>query len=472
MSSENPQSSEGDPGPIDPERILKPLNNTSRQYYLLLVLFAIATLIFLEAWIHQLTYGVGSVTGIGDWGISGGVPWGLYIGGFVWWIGVAHGGIAISAAVRVINLDRYRPIARIAEVLTILALGMAALNIVLSMGRPDRIFNTITQWPFTVHHSPLAWDIAVISLYLVLTMVYMTLSLRSEIATIRDRLPKWFAPVYAFITFGYRESEDEKVEQVLWWLAVAILALVPLLSGGVVPWLFSLIAAQPAWYGAAAGAAMLTESITSALALVVIMSAVFRYAYGWDDIITDRIFKDMTIALAFLALATIWFTMHDVLTGYYIAPANIAALTEGLLGLQFFWLAVGGLMISVVVLFAMIGWEDRFFNLPLLCGVSALLAITILNKKVMFVVEGLMYPTQPPLTNLYPTGTYSPTLVEWVLFLGTIMLVGFGYLVISKVIPMVELEEEELETMDDDIEPTEPDSQPTESPDVEPEVSD
>ena len=425
------------------DRVLEPIKNTSRTYWILIGLCILGTLLFLEAWVHQLTFGVSAVTGIGDWGLAGQVPWGLYIGGFVWWIGVAHGGIAISAAVRVINLDRYQVIARISEVLTVLALGMAAFNIVLSMGRPDRIFNTILQWPFTVHHSPLAWDIAVITLYLVLALTYLTLSLRAEIYMLRDQLPNYFAPLYAIITLGYTATEDEKVEQILWWLAVAILALVPLLSGGVVPWLFSLIAAQPAWYGAAAGAAMLTESITSALAGVVVVIAAFRYAYGWDDLIEDRIFKELAIVLAFLSLATIWFTMHDVLTGAYIAPVNIAALTDALLGLEFFWLAVAGLIVSVIVLFAMIGWPERFFNIPALVGVSIVLAVSILNKKVMFVVEGLMYPTQPPLSNLYPTGAYSPTLVEWILFLSTIMFVAFGFLVLTKVIPMVELDPEE-----------------------------
>lgn len=428
---------------IDPEEVLHPLNTVSKKYYLILGVFTLGLLLFLEAWVHQITYGVAAVTGIGDWGISGKVPWGLYIGGFVWWVGVAHGGIAISAAVRVIKLDRYRPIARIAEVLTVIALGMAALNIVLSMGRPDRIFNTIVVWPFTVHHSPLAWDIAVISLYLVLTLTYMTLSLRSEIDALRHRLPKWFSPIYALITLGYKPEEDEKIDQILWWLALAILALVPLLSGGVVPWLFSLIAAQPSWYGAAAGAAMLTESITSALSIVVIVTVTFRYAYGWHEFIEDKILRDLVIALAFLALGTIWFTMHDVLTGYYIAPVNIGALTAGMLKLSFFWIAIGGLVLSVVLLFAMIGWPDRFFKSPLLVAVSAMLAITILNKKVMFVVEGLMYPSRPPMTNLYPTGVYSPTLVEWILFIGTILLAAYGFLIISKVIPMIELEKEE-----------------------------
>lgn len=428
----------------DRDVILRPLERTSRAYYVLLGVLLLGSLLFLVGWAYQLSVGVWAATDIGDWGISGQVPWGLYIGGFVWWVGVAHGGIAISAAVRVFKAERFRPIARMSEVLTVLALGMAAMNIFLSLGRPDRVFNTIIVWPSTVLYSPLAWDITVISLYLVLSLTYLGLSLRSEIAGLREELPPAFRPFYALLTIGYSAAEDEKIERILWWLAVAVLALVPLLSGGVVPWLFSLIAAQPGWFGAAAGAAMLTEAITSALAGVVIITAAFRYAYDWHEVIDDRIFKDLAIALLFLSLGTIWFTLHDVLTGVYLAPVNISALTASLLQLEFFWLAIAGLVVSVIGLFLMLGWPNRFFSIPGLVGVAIILAVSILNKKTMFVVEGLMFPTEPPLSNLYPTGSYFPTLVEWWLFGGTIILVALGFVVAAKVIPMVEIHREEV----------------------------
>jgi hypothetical protein len=75
--------------------------------------------------------------------------------------------------------------------------------------------------------------------------------------------------------------------------------------------------------------------------------------------------------------------------------------------------------------------------------------VVILNKKVMFIVEGLMHPTVPPLTNLYPAGFYFPNWVEWSLALGTITAVGLGFVVIGKVIPMVK-----LHALDDDaVEP-------------------
>lgn len=425
--------------PDQTERVLAPLTNTTKGHWLLLGVFGLGTLVMLVAWYMQITQGLFETTGLGDWGTSAGVPWGMYIGAFVWWVGIAHGGIAISAAVRVFKLERFKPIARIAEVLTVLALAMAALNIIFSLARPDRVFNTIVQWPFTVHHSPLAWDIAVITLYLVLSLTYITLTLRPDLAAVKDRVPPWLGPVYAFLLLGYEEGEEEKIDQMVWWLAVAILALVPLLSGGVVPWLFGLIGAQPGWYGAAAGPSMLVESLASAMGVVIVVAAAFRYAYGWEDMIDDQIFWDLAKVLAILVIGVLWFVIHDILTGIYLGPTHIDSLTETILVLPFFWLAMAGIIGAAVYLIAGL-LQPEYLTIPGLVATSVVVSVMILNKKVMFVVEGLMHPSVPPLANLYPTGAYSPTMVEWALVIGTVMAVGLGYVVISKVIPMVELE--------------------------------
>ena len=435
------------------DRVLAPLTNTTRGHWILLLVFGVGSLMLLVAWIVQLTQGLYNVTALGDWGTSAEVPWGLYIGTFVWWIGIAHGGIAVSAAVRVFKLERFQTIARIAEILTILALAMAAANIIFDLARPERIFNTLIQWPFTVHHSPLAWDIAVVTLYLVLSLTYLTMSLRPDLAAIKHRVPFWIKPIYSFVLIGYEKGEREKTNRMLWWLAVAILALVPLLSGGVVPWLFGLVGAQPGWYGAAAGPSMLIESLTSAVAVVIIVAAAYRYAYGWEDIIEDQIFWDLAKVLALLIIATIWLIVHDILTGIYLGPTHVADLTMTLLALPFFWFAVLGIVLVTVYLIAGMLRPD-FLTIPGLVVASIIISVMILNKKVMFVVEGLMHPTMPPLANLYPAGTYFPSLVEWAMLIGTISVVGLGFVVIGKVIPMIELHALEEET---EFEPEVPD---------------
>ena len=422
------------------DRVLEPLTETSKWFYVLVGLLGIGVAWFVFAWVVQLRGGM-IVTGLRDWGTMGGVPWGLYIGSFIWWIGIAHGGIMVSAAVRVFKVERLQPIARIAEIVTIVALPMAAANILFDLGRPDRVFNTITQWPYTVHHSPLAWDVSVVMLYLALSMTYLIFSLRDEIYALRDRLPGHLQPIYGALLLGYRPGESAKVERMTWWLAVAILAIVPLLSGGVVPWLFGLIAAQPGWYGAGTGPAMLVESLTSAFAIIVIVSAAFRYAYGWDDIIDDEVFRTLGVVLVFFTIATLWFLLHDILVGIYHAPVHIGALSETMIAMPLFWVAVGLIAAAHIFFVAQsLGWMS--FSLPGFVLASAGLALAILVKKVLFVVEGLMYPTTGPLVNLYDTGAYVPSWVEISVVLGTILTAAAMIVVITKVIPMVELHEE------------------------------
>lgn len=424
------------------EQILSPLRSSSGKFWALFAVLAVGTLGFLAVWANQILNGL-IITGLGDWGTGAGVPWGLYIGTFVWWIGIAHGGIAVSAAVRVFKLETFAPIARIAEVLTIIALPMAALNIVFDLGRPDRLIVPFIQWPFTVHHSPLAWDIAVVSLYLVLSVTYLVFSLRTEIAEFRDSLPGALSPLYSLILLGYSPQEEQKAESIRWWLAGAILILVALLSGGVVPWLFSLTGSMPGWFGAGTGPAMLIESLTSAIAMVIIVGAIFRYGFDWDSVLPEEIFEGLSLALMGFSLAVLYFLVHDVLTGIYMGPVNIEALTQAMISMPLFLIAVAVLAIAFLYLFLQ-GIGVIGFNLGATTAVAIGVTLAILAKKVIFVVEGLMYPSSPPLSNLYPTGSYMPTMPEFALAGGTIIVAGFLFMVFIKVIPMVELEIEEV----------------------------
>jgi molybdopterin-containing oxidoreductase family membrane subunit len=424
------------------EEVLAPLRNTTWKFGVLVSVLVVYTGLFLYAWYLQLQHGL-VVTGLGDWGPGGGIPWGLYIGTFVWWVGIAHGGIAVSAAVRVFKVERFDAIARIAEVLTVIALMMAAANIVFDLGRPDRLFNTLEMLPSTLYHSPLAWDITVITLYLVLSVTYLLLSLRAELYALRDRLPGYLQPLYSFVLLGYRPAEDEKVDRMLWWLAIAVLGLVPLLSGGVVPWLFGLVGAQPGWFGAAAGPTMLMESLASAVAMVFIVAAVFRYAYDWTFIDED-VFRGLAKVLGFLALAVMWFLLQEVLPGLYAAPTQSQEVTSALLEMPLYWVAIVGINVGMLYLFLGI-IRPRFFYLPAAVVASVLITGGIWTKKVLFVVEGLLHPTFPPLTNLYPSGWYVPSLIEVTIAGGSLVIAALLFAMATKLIPMVEIDAEEVE---------------------------
>jgi len=138
------------------DTVLQSLTKTGTAFYVFVCVLLVLTVEFLYAWYTQLTTGL-IVTGMRSIYnapnymapyTAGGSPWGIYITNFIFWIGISHAGIAISASVRLMDLKKYKVVARMAEVLTLVALPMAGLSIVFDQGRPDRIINLLIYGRF------------------------------------------------------------------------------------------------------------------------------------------------------------------------------------------------------------------------------------------------------------------------------------------------------------------------------------
>ena len=67
--------------------------------------------------------------GVGVAGINRPVYWGFYLANFVFWIGISHAGIMVSAILRLTQAEWRRPVTRAAEVLTLFSLIAALSNI-------------------------------------------------------------------------------------------------------------------------------------------------------------------------------------------------------------------------------------------------------------------------------------------------------------------------------------------------------
>ncbi|MCU4924742.1 polysulfide reductase NrfD [Halobacteria archaeon AArc-dxtr1] len=419
------------------EDILRPIKNTSKRYYYLFGAAAIAFGIFLIGWTYQLQQGM-SVTGLSDWGSGGGVTWGLYIGAFIWWVGIAHGGIILSAAVRLLGMDRYMPVARLAELLTIAGLSAAGFYIIVHMGRPDRMVTSIIgHYHITVHNSPLVWDVTVITLYLVLTATYLALTLRYDVTRLRDQLPDHFSPIYKVLTIGYTEKEDKVVERMVWWLALAIIILAPLLlHGGVIPWLFALIPTMPGWFSAVQGPQFLTIALTSAISGVIVLSYAFRAAYDWDHIITDDVFRGLTLWLGFFSLLFLWLQLQQLMSGGFLAPIDQGQTFDSKMSHPAYLIPIGMVLITLGYIFAQAVRPSLFTKTRAIVASVVVLTATLV-EKVYFVVAGLMYPTM----GIYQAtpGEYWPSLIEMASVLGTIGMVTLIFLVVAKIVPVVEL---------------------------------
>ena len=426
--------------------LLRPIHHTTRRYWVMFAVAVAVTLAFVFAYSIQLRHGL-IVTGLADWGSGGGVTWGVYVGAFVWWVGIAHGGIILSAAVRLFKMGRYTPVARLAELLTIGALSMAGLFIVIHLGRPDRVVTSIVPaYPQTVQTSPLVWDVTVITLYFVMTATYLGLTLRHDIHHLRDRLPDRFGPVYALLTLGYSRTEDRIVQRMVWWLALGIIILAPLLlHGGVIPWLFALLPSMPGWFSAVQGPQFLTIALTSAIGSVLVLALAFRLAYGWEHIITDDVFRGLGLWLGLFALLFLWLQLQQVITGVFAPPIDAGIATSAKLNDPIYWVAIFGVILALAYLAAQ-ALQPHVFSVYGTVAAGVLVVTATLIEKTFFVVEGLQYPA----FGLYASvpGDYTPSWIELSAIVGSIAMVVIFFLVIAKVIPVVE-----LHAIDEEVDP-------------------
>jgi molybdopterin-containing oxidoreductase family membrane subunit len=386
-------------------------------------------------WYNQLTQGF-VVTGMRDYGVPlEGSPWGIYMANFVWFVGVAHGGIVISAAIRIAKLERYKSIARMAELLTVITLLMAALSILIDTGRPDRLFNMVIYYLERVASAPPIWDLTVILVYFSLSLTYLYLLMREDLAYLRVKLPK-FRRLYNILLVGYREDEDKKIEQIAWWMALALLVLVALLSGGVIPWIFGLMSSQAGWFGAVQGPYFLTAALASAIAAVIVIAALMRAIFKWNAYINLEIFKGLSVMLSILTVIYLWFILHEHLTMQFAAPSAEKEISNALLFGKFagfFWAVIGMLMLGFVILSAQA--ISRRFSLAGTVFAAVIVLFALWVKRYLIIVPSLVNPR----LELYTLGSYTPTGVEYTLVIGTFAIATLLYIVFLKVFPIMDV---------------------------------
>ncbi len=147
--------------------------------------------------------------GVGIWGISWPVAWGLAIVNYVWWIGIASGGTLISALFFLLRAEWRTPLNRIAESMTVFAAACAGIFPILHLGRPWFFYwlfpypDTMGLWP--QFRSPLLWDFFAILTYVVSSVLFWYLGLIPDCATLRDRATRrWQAVLYGVLALGFR----------------------------------------------------------------------------------------------------------------------------------------------------------------------------------------------------------------------------------------------------------------------------
>ncbi|HEY5728960.1 MAG TPA: NrfD/PsrC family molybdoenzyme membrane anchor subunit [Anaerolineales bacterium] len=246
------------------------------------------------------------VVGLGVTGMGRPVYWSMYIVNFIFFIGISHAGTLISAILRVTGAEWRRPITRVAEAITVFALIVGSMQILIDMGRIDRL-------PFTVIfgrlQSPIMWDIISVTLYLLGSVTYLFLPLMPDMAIIRDNLPedapKWRQIFYTILSLGWRGTKRQwlRLEKAIAFMAVFIIP-VAVSVHSIISWILA-STLQPGWHSTIFGPYFVIGAIFSGIGALFIAMTAIRKVLGLEKYITHRQYRNL--GLLFIAMNAIWF---------------------------------------------------------------------------------------------------------------------------------------------------------------------
>jgi Ni/Fe-hydrogenase subunit HybB-like protein len=417
------------------DHLLAPLWSASGAWWMLFALSSLGTLLL----VVTVTYTI--ARGIGVWGNNIPVAWAFAITNFVWWIGIGHAGTFISAFLLLLNQRWRGSINRVAEAMTIFALVNAALFPLLHLGRPW-FFYWLVPYPATMNvwpnfKSALPWDVAAVTTYFTVSLLFWYLGLVPDLASARDSAPTLRRRrVYGVFAMGWRGSGFQWQRYRVAYVLLAGLATPLVISVHSVVSLDFSIAQLPGWHSTIFPPYFVVGAIYSGLAMVLILLLPLRRAFRLHDIVTSRhldsiakLMLAMGLMLAYsyvIEMFMAWYSASTVerytyLTARPFGPYAVAYWVMTVLNVvtpQLFW--VRRFRTSTAVLFIgslgiLVGmWMERF-----------IIIVTSLNRDF--------------LTSSWHI--YVPTWVDWGILVGSLGLFGFLFLLFVRFVPSVAISE-------------------------------
>ncbi len=375
------------------------------------------------------------VTGMRDIGTMGGVAWGLYVAFVVYFVGVSFAGITIAALIRLLSLERLRPVARMAEVLTIISLVLAALAIIADLGQPGRgIINLLS---YARPQSPFFGTFTlVISAYLFASLVYLYLDGRRDAAICAQR-PGRLQRLFRLWAAGYADTTEERVRHyhTAWWLALFILPLL-VIAHSTLGMVFGIHPGRPGWYSALQAPSFVVLAGVSGVGLLIVIAAVLRKTLRLGQQLDIQVFRWLGNFLWVLTAAYLYFIVIDFLVANYGGGSREAAVFKELVSGSYawlFWLTVSSFVLCFILMFGQFATRHYSISLVVIAGVLA--NVAAIGKRDVIVVPSQTHGNLLP----YPPGAYTPTWVELAIIIGLFALGILLYVVFTKVFPIMEI---------------------------------
>jgi len=402
-------------------------------YWIALAVSALAFAGGLSAWAYQI------FTGMGVAGINHPVGWGVYITNFVFWVGIAHSGTLISAVLFLFRAQFRSAFNRIAEAMTVIAVLTAGLYPLIHLGRVWRFYYLLpypNQRQLWVNfRSPLIWDVFAVSTYLTISLIFFYVGMIPDLAAARRHFTGIRHWVYKTLSLGWEGTTNQWRHYNRLYIFLAAFA-TPLVVSvhSVVSWDFAM-SIVPGWHSTIFAPYFVAGAIFSGTAMVMTLTIPMRKILKLEKYITVNHYEKLAKVLLFTAL---------IVSFSYIVEILLAAYS-------------GNVFEATVFKYRMTGHYRFLFWLMMFCNVLLPLSLFIKklrrNIKYLFILSlfvnvgmwlerfNIIVTSLAKEFNPYSWGTYTPSIVEVAITIGSFGMFFTFFLIFSKVLPVLSISE-------------------------------
>ena len=433
--------------PLTPSEInrdlLRSILDTPRWYWP--VVGCLATIVLAAA----ITIGVMIDRGLGITGLNRPIVWGFFITNFVFWIGISHAGVMLSAILRLAKAEWRRPATRAAEVLTIFSLMTAMIMPIIHTGRPWRILYWAFPYDFARGiwpniRTPLVWDPSAILTYLTSSTLFVMIALVPDFAVLRDHTTGIPHRIYSMLSMGWEGNPRQWKLQIIAGVLLSALILPVFVSvHSIVSWDFGMAVAVKSWHSTIFAPYFVVGAVHSGVSAVAFVLILLRYVYGWQDYIRHEHIDALGRLLIVVATGWFYFFVMEVVFGIYGREADEIAVR----GLQFVPCGSGEACTPIWIWTIVFVAATYFIPVALWLSRSARRNLWIMSTACISVNIGMWLERYiiivPGLANRslfsFTWASYVPSPAEALIIGATFAFVTMLMLLFSRVFPLVPL---------------------------------
>ena len=319
------------------------------------------------------------------------IVWGLWVAMYIFFVGLSAGAFMVSSLFYAFGLERFRPVARLGLLVSLIAMPLGLVSIWFDLGHMWRFFELYTRPSFTSLMSVEVW------LYTAFLIILI-----------------WM------IWLEYRGKE--KKSKTLKILSAIGLVLVILYEGAGGA-LYGVAAARPAWHGGLFPLMFILSAFTVGVAGV---ASVYVFFSGDRD--EEALSGLGKLLLALVVIETLFLFAEYSVALYSSVPSEIAPLIAILVGPYWYVFWIGQVGLGIVLPIVVVLWKRTRRN-PVWIGIAGLgVVIATFAMRLNIVIPPLALPELNGLIEAVPGNPrmsmqYFPSAMEWFLAIG---IIGFG----------------------------------------------